>query len=103
MKSFKVKDGMVKVDGVIYGQSPKDDVKILGEVGTIHSINIGGKQFFPIGGSFDNGKPKPTVVEEVVAKKPTKLTKTELVETSGKALDENGKPIKKARKPKAGQ
>jgi len=56
MKSFKVIDGKVKVDGVIYGQSPKEDSVIMGKSGRIHSINISGRgQFFPISGVFDDG------------------------------------------------
>ena len=56
MKSFKINDGKVKVDGVIYGQSPSNDVVVRGKTGRIHSINIEGKgQFFPIGGMFDDG------------------------------------------------
>ncbi len=57
MKSFKVIDGKVNVDGVIYGTSPKEDVVIRGKSGgRIHSIHIGGRgQFFPIGGEFNDG------------------------------------------------
>jgi len=56
MKSFKVFDGKVKIDGVLYGQSPNPDINIMGKTGRIHSINISGKgQFFPIGGSFNDG------------------------------------------------
>ncbi len=56
MKAFKVIDGKVKVDGVLYGQSPSNDVVVRGKMGRIHSIMIEGKgQFFPIGGEFNDG------------------------------------------------
>ena len=59
MKSFKVIDGKVKVDGVLYGPSPSNDVKVRGKMGTIHSINIEGRgQFFPISGEFNDGSIK---------------------------------------------
>ncbi len=76
MKSFKVKDSKVIVDGVVYGQSPKDDVKIMGKSGTIHSINIQGKgQFFPIGGFFDDGSIKVVDSTTNVLEPTTKETK----------------------------
>jgi hypothetical protein len=56
MKSFKINDGKVKVDGVLYGSTPNGDVNITGKSGRIHSINISGRgQFFPISGVFDDG------------------------------------------------
>jgi hypothetical protein len=56
MKSFKINDGKVKVDGVLYGPTPINDVNVMGKTGRIHSINISGRgQFFPIGGMFDDG------------------------------------------------
>jgi hypothetical protein len=59
MKSFKVSDGKVMVDGVLYGTTPINDVKVRGKVGTIHSINIEGRgQFFPISGLFNDGSIK---------------------------------------------
>lgn len=102
MKSFKVIDGRVKVDGVIYGQSPKDDVNIVGKSGRIHSIMIEGRgQFFPIGGEFNDGS-IPTidsttdVLDTPTAKgKKGKLGKTELVEKSGVAVDEKGNIVKR--------
>ena len=48
MKTFKVKDGKVTIDGVTYSDKPSE-VKIVGKGGTIHSINIEGYgQFSPI-------------------------------------------------------
>ena len=59
MKSFKVIDGKVKVDGVLYGPSPINDVSVMGKMGMIHSINISGKgQFFPLSGEFNDGSIK---------------------------------------------
>jgi len=53
MESFKQKDGIVTINGVIYGPNPNNDVVIMGKNGRIHSINIPGKgQLFPIGGSY---------------------------------------------------
>lgn len=97
MKSFKVREGKMLVDGVYYSDKPSDNV-IMGKMGRIHSINVGGKQFFPYGGEFNDGT--TPIVKDVVT--PTKsLGKTELVESSGKALDENGKPIKIKRSKKS--
>ena len=100
MRSFQVREGKVKVDGVIYGQSPVSDVKVKGELGMIHSINIPGRgQFFPIGGEFIN--PNVKVVDsttDVLDSEPTtkkKAKKTELVESNGIPTDESGNPIKK--------
>lgn len=103
MKSFKVIDGKVKVDGVIYGQSPKDDVNIVGKSGRIHSIMIEGRgQFFPIGGEFNDGTIPVVDSQTDVLDAPTqtkgkkgKLAKTELVEKSGSAVDEKGNIVKR--------
>lgn len=97
MESFKANDGRVKINGVIYGPTPNNDIVIMGKSGRIHSITIPGKgQLFPIGGSFNDGT-TPIVEEtlEPVVKKKAKATK--LVEESGEALDESGNPIKKKR------
>ena len=77
MKSFKVRDGKLLVDGVLYSQSPSSDVNIRGKFGRIHSINIQGTQFFPQSGVFNDGTIKVTndstgIVEET---KPTKVKK----------------------------
>ena len=105
MRSFQVREGKVKVDGVIYGQSPVSDVKVKGELGMIHSINIPGRgQFFPIGGEFVN--PNVKVVDsttdvldsEPQTKKRAKATK--MVESNGEPLDEKGNLIGKKKKAK---
>ncbi len=54
MKSFKVREGKMKVDGVYYSENPSENV-IMGKMGKIHSISISGKQFFPYAGQFDDG------------------------------------------------
>jgi hypothetical protein len=54
MKSYKVRDGKVLVDGIMYGQTPTD-VVIAGKAGRVHSINIGTSKFFPISGVFNDG------------------------------------------------
>lgn len=73
MKSFKVRDGKMLVDGVYYSETPSDNV-IKGKWGRIHSINIGGKQFFPYGGEFIDDTIKVTedstgIVEPLIEKK----------------------------------
>jgi hypothetical protein len=54
MKSYKVRDGRVVVDGIVYGQTPTE-INIPGKVGRIHSINIGTSKFFPQSGTFNDG------------------------------------------------
>jgi len=98
MKSFKVREGKMLVDGVYYSENPSES-HIKGKVGRIHSISISGKQFFPYGGEFIDDTLVVTddntgIVEET---KP-KVKKTELVESSSPATDTNGNPIKKTRK-----
>jgi len=97
MKSFKVREGKMLVDGVYYSENPSES-NIRGKVGRIHSISISGKQFFPYGGEFiDDTIPTASdntgIVEETKPAK--KVKKTELVESSSPATDTNGKPIKK--------
>jgi hypothetical protein len=59
MKSFRVNNGTVKIDGVTYGILPREDVRVMGKSGYIHSILIQGKgQFFPIAGAFDENAGK---------------------------------------------
>jgi hypothetical protein len=80
MKSFKVREGLVEIDGILYGQTPTD-VKIKGKVGTIQSIGIGNRgQFFPISGQFNDGTIPVTedstgIVEETQPIKKTRKTK----------------------------
>lgn len=101
MKSFKVSDGRVLIDGVLYGTSPVSDVKVQGKMGTIHSIMIEGRgQFFPLSGQFNDGTTPivdstTEVLDEPIVKKKGKLNKTELVEKSGVAVDEKGKIVKR--------
>ncbi len=86
MKSFKVREGKMLVDGVYYSEKPSDNV-IRGKWGRIHSINVMGKQFFPYGGEFNDGTP---IVKPVKSSK-----KTELVETQSTPMSSDGKPLKK--------
>jgi len=104
MRSFKVRDGKVLVDGVVYGLTPTDsDIK--GKVGRIQSIHIQGKgSFFPYHGTFNDGTIPVTddstgIVDETPKKK-GKAPKTELVEKSSKAVGIDGKPLKKTPKTK---
>ena len=87
MKSFKVREGKTLIDGILYGETPQPN-PIMGKWGKIASINMGGRQFFPLSGTFDDGT---TVVadERKVAKK------TELVEASSAPMSSDGKPLKK--------
>lgn len=103
MKTFKVVDGRVKVDGVLYGLTPNENV-VKGKSGRIHSINIPSKgQFFPISGEFNDGT-TPIVDETPIQSAPKvkgKLGKTELVEKSSLPVGIDGKPIKKRANKKA--
>jgi hypothetical protein len=79
MKSFKVRDGKVLVEGVYYSESLSPNT-VMGKCGKIHSINIGGKQFFPYGGQFIDDTIKVTedntgIVEETKPIKKTRKTK----------------------------
>jgi hypothetical protein len=79
MKSYKVRDGRVLVDGIVYGQTPTE-VIIAGKVGRVHSINIGTAKYFPISGQFNDGSiPLVTdntgLVEETAKPKRTKKVK----------------------------
>ena len=97
MKSFKIREGSVIVDGIHYQSVPCDTV-VKGKYGRIQSINIGNRgQFFPIYGEFNDGT-TPSVSDE--ATKKVTLSKTELKESSSVPVDVDGKPIK-VRKPKS--
>ena len=102
MKSFKVRDGKMLVDGVYYSESPSENV-VMGKAGRIHSINVMGKQMFPYGGTFNDGT-TPIVDSqtdsEPTPKKKGKLAKTELKESSSSAVDESGKLVKVKRSKK---
>lgn len=79
MKSFKVREGKMLVDGVYYSDKPSDSV-IMGKMGKIHSISISGKQFFPYGGQFDDGTIKTVdstteVLDEVKVEKKKRAKK----------------------------
>ncbi len=90
MKSFKVREGKVVIDGILYGET-QQPTPIMGKWGRIASISISGRQFFPLSGTFNDGTP---VVDEPIAKVPKK-SKSELKESNGLPTDESGKPIKK--------
>lgn len=51
MKSFKIREGKMLVDGVMYSDSPSETI-VKGKAGRIHSISISGRQYFPYGGEF---------------------------------------------------
>ena len=91
MKSFKIREGSVIVDGIHYQSTPCDTV-VKGKFGRIQSINIGNRgQFFPIYGEFNDGT-SPIVDEAPTTK--VKSAKTELKESSSIPVDVDGKPIK---------
>jgi hypothetical protein len=91
MKSFKIREGSVIVDGIHYQSTPCDTV-VKGKYGRIQSINIGNRgQFFPIYGEFNDGT--SPIVDEAPTKKVT-LSKTELKESSSIPVDVDGKRIK---------
>ena len=80
MKSFKIREGLILIDGILYGPTPTD-VKIKGKVGTIQSISVPNKgQFFPYSGTF--------------------IDSTLVVTDDSTGIVEETKPIKKTRKTK---
>ncbi len=79
MKSFKIRENQVLIDGILYSDSEQSN-PIMGKWGKIISINIGGKQFFPQSGTFIDSTLKVTddstgIVEETVPVKKTRKTK----------------------------
>ena len=78
MKSFKIRENKVELDGILYGQSPTE-LKIKGKAGNIQSIMIANRgQFCPISGEFNDGTIQITedstgIVEEVT---PIKIKKS---------------------------
>jgi len=78
MKSFKIRENLILIDGVLYGPNPTD-VKIKGKVGTIQSIGIPNRgQFFPYSGTF--------------------IENTIVVTDDSTGIVEDVKPLKKTRK-----
>jgi hypothetical protein len=52
MKSFKIRENLIEIDGVLYGPTPTE-VKVRGKLGTIQSISVPNRgQFFPYSGTF---------------------------------------------------
>lgn len=78
MKSFKIREGSVIIDGIHYQSTPCDTV-VKGKFGRIQSIMIGNRgQYFPVFGEFNDGTIAVTedytgIVEEVA---PIKVKKT---------------------------
>lgn len=94
MKSFKIREGSVIVDGIHY-QSVPCDMVVKGKYGRIQSINIGNRgQFFPVYGEFNDGTTPLSApsVDEPTTK--VKSAKTELKESSSIPVDVDGKRIK---------
>ena len=77
MKSFKVREGKTLIDGILYGESPQSN-PIMGKWGKIASINMGGRQFFPLSGTFDDSSISVSTdnTEGVEETKPTKVKKS---------------------------
>jgi hypothetical protein len=80
MRSYKIREGYVTIDGITYGPTPTAyDVK--GKSGgKIHSISIGGIQYFPQSGTFDDGsipvvEDSTGIVEETAKPKRSKKVK----------------------------
>jgi len=79
MKSFKIRENQVLIDGILYSDSEQSN-PIMGKWGKIISLNIGGKQFFPQSGTFIDSTLKVTddstgIVEETKPVKKTRKTK----------------------------
>ena len=80
MKSFKIRENQILIDGVLYGPTPSE-VKIKGKAGTIQSIGIQNRgQYFPISGEY--------------------IDDTIVVTDDSTGIVEETKPIKKTRKTK---
>ena len=79
MKSFKIRENQVLIDGILYSDS-EQSIPIMGKWGKIISINVGGKQFFPQSGTFIDSTLRVTddstgIVEETKPTKKTRKTK----------------------------
>jgi hypothetical protein len=79
MKSFKIREGKILLDGVMYADTPLE-TNIKGKAGRIHSISIGGRQYFPHSGEF---------IDDTIG-----------VSEDNTGLMEETKPVKKTRKTK---
>ena len=79
MKSFKIRENQVLIDGILYSDS-EQSIPIMGKWGKIISVNVGGKQFFPQSGTFIDSTLRVTddstgIVEETKPTKKTRKTK----------------------------
>ena len=78
MKSFKIRENLIEIDGVLYGPTPTE-VKIKGKAGMIQSIGVPNKgQFFPYSGTF---------IDDTIS-----------VTDDSTGIVEDTKPLKKGRK-----
>lgn len=60
MKSFKIRENLIHIDGVLYGPTPSE-YKVQGKAGRIQSISIPNRgQFFPISGEYIDSTIKVT-------------------------------------------
>ena len=84
MKSFKIRENQVLIDGILYSDS-EQSIPIMGKWGKIISVNVGGRQFFPQSGTFIDSTLVVTddSTEGVEETKPTKKKK------GGFTLNEN--------------
>jgi hypothetical protein len=77
MKSFKIRENVVIIDGVHYGPTPSE-YKVYGKTGRIQSITIPNRgQYFPISGEFIDSSIPVTddstgIVEDTKPKRKTK-------------------------------
>ena len=76
MKSFKIREDKVLIDGILYSDS-EQSIPIMGKWGKIISVNVGGRQFFPQSGTFIDSTLVVTddSTEGVEETKPTKKKK----------------------------
>jgi len=80
MKSFKIRENLIRIDGVLYGPTPTE-VKIMGKAGMIQSISVPNRgQYFPYSGTF--------------------IDSTLPVTEDSTGIVEDVKPVKKSRKSK---
>lgn len=77
MKSFKIRENLILIDGVLYGPTPSE-YKVQGKSGRIQSISIPNRgQYFPLSGTFiDSTIPvvddSTGIVEDTKPKRKTK-------------------------------
>lgn len=88
MKSFRIREGNVVIDGIHYQSTPCDTV-VKGKYGRIQSINIGNRgQYFPVFGEFNDGS-IPVTEDSTGLLEPLSTTKVKKSKGGVFTLNEN--------------